>query len=293
VTAQVTAHTTALVTGGSRGLGSAIAVALAAAGCDVAVNYRSAEDAAAAVVGKVEATGRRGVAVRGDVTDPDDAARVVAQAQERLGPIGVLVNNVGEFHFARLGSMSYDEWRQVIDSNLGSAFLMTQLVLPGMRERRYGRIVNIGLGPVHLVRAAPNVAAYAVAKTGVVVLTLSLAVEEAPHGITVNCVSPGLIDNGYLPPEQAQWMHRRVPMGRLGQPDEVARAVAFLASDQASYVSGANLTVSGGWDWFNRPTDHDGDVTGLFLDAPRSDATRSDATGSDATRSDVTGGEQS
>ncbi|MEO3780394.1 SDR family oxidoreductase [Micromonospora sp. B11E3] len=259
----------ALVTGGSRGIGRAIAVALARAGWDVAVNYRADSDAAQVTVGQVAAQGRRGVAVAGDVTDPDDAARVVARAEERLGPLGALVNNVGEFHFKPLGAMSYDEWRGVLDSNLGSAFLMSRLVLPGMRQRRFGRIVNIGLGPVHLVRAAPNVAAYAVAKTGVVVLTMSLAAEEAPYGIRVNCVSPGLIDNGFLPPEQAGWMHKRVPMGRLGEADEVAEAVAFLASDRASYVSGANLTVSGGWDWFNRPTDHDGDVTGLFLDGER------------------------
>lgn len=256
--------TVALVTGGSRGLGSAMAVALAEAGWDVAVNYRSARDAATEVVGRVESAGRRGAAVQGDVTDPDAAARVVADTEERLGPLGVLVNNVGEFHFAPLGTMSYDEWRQVLDSNLGSAFLMSSLVLPGMRQRRYGRIVNIGLGPTHLVRAAPNVAAYAVAKTGLLVMTLSLAAEEAPHGITVNCVSPGLIDNGMLPPEQAQWMHKRVPMGRLGETREVGDAVVFLVSDRASYISGANLAVAGGWDWFNRPTDHDGDVTELF-----------------------------
>jgi 3-oxoacyl-[acyl-carrier protein] reductase len=178
----------------------------------------------------------------------------------------VLVNNVGEFGLSPIAAMSYVEWRKILGSNLDSAFLMSSLALPGMRQRGYGRIINIGLGPVHLVRAAPNIAAYAVAKTGVVVLTLSLAAEEAPYGITVNCVSPGLIDNGHLPPEQAQWMHKRVPMGRLGRAEEVARAVAFLVSDEASYVSGANLTVSGGWDWFNRPVDHDGDVTGLFLE---------------------------
>ncbi len=268
----------ALVTGGSRGIGSAIAVALAGAGWDVAVNYRSDADAAAAVVTQVEARGRRAVAVAGDVMDPDSAAAVVADVQARLGPVGALVNNVGEFHFAPVGTMSYDDWRYVLDSNLSSTFLMSSLVLPGMRQRRYGRIVNIGLGPVHLVRAAPNIAAYAVAKTGVVVLTMSMAAEEAPYGVLVNCVSPGLIDNGMLPPEQAGWMHKRVPMGRLGGADEVAAAVRFLVSDQASYVSGANLTVSGGWDWFNRPVDHDGDVTGLFL---ADDSTSDDEPGGD------------
>lgn len=270
----------ALVTGGSRGIGSAIAFALADSGHAVAVNCRSDVAAAEAVVAEIEARGGRAGAVAGDVTDPDAAAEVVAQSERELGPLAVLVNNVGEFSFAPLGRMSYMDWRNVMASNLDSAFLMSRLALPGMRRRRYGRIVNLGLGPVHLVRAAPNVAAYAVAKTGVVVLTLSMAVEEAPHGITVNCVSPGLIDNGHLPPEQAQWMHKRVPMGRLGRAEEVAKAVAFLVSDEASYVSGANLTVSGGWDWFNRPVDEDGDVTGLFLEAAIESA-------------DATGGEQS
>jgi NAD(P)-dependent dehydrogenase (short-subunit alcohol dehydrogenase family) len=263
----------ALVTGASRGIGRAVAERLAAAGWDVAVNYRSNQAAAAEVVAAVEAAGRRGVAVGADVSDPGGAAGAVAETEERLGPVEVLVNNVGEFFLKPLGAMSDDEWRFVLDSNLSSAFYTTRSALPGMRRRRRGRIVNVGLSPVALVRAAPNVAAYAVAKTGIVVMTMSMAVEEAPHGITVNCVSPGLVDNGYLPPEQAVWMHKRVPMGRLGRAEEVADAVAFLVSDQASYVSGANLTVSGGWDWLNRPTDHDGDVTGLFLDDDESEAT--------------------
>lgn len=165
--------------------------------------------------------------------------------------------------------MSHDEWRHVLDSNLSSAFYTSRAVLTGMRERGRGCIVNVGLSPVYMVRGAPNVAAYAIAKTGVVVMSMTMATEEAPHGIRVNCVSPGLIDTGYLPPEQAEWMQKRVPMGRMGRPEEVADAVLFLASERASYVSGANLTVSGGWDWQNRPTDHDGDVTSLFLGEER------------------------
>lgn len=263
----------ALVTGASRGIGRAVAERLAGAGYDVAVNYRSNEAAAAEVVAAVEGAGRRSVAVAADVSDPDAAAGAVAEVEDRLGRLDVLVNNVGEFFFKPLGAMSAAEWRSVLDSNLSSAFYATAAALPGMRRRRRGRIVNIGLSPVALVRAAPNVAAYAVAKTGIVVMTMSLAVEEAANGITVNCVSPGLIDNGYLPPEQAGWMHKRVPMGRLGRPEEVADAVAYLVSEQASYVTGANLTVSGGWDWLNRPTDHDGDVTGLFLEEEESEAT--------------------
>ena len=256
----------ALVTGGSRGIGAGIALALGAAGWDVAVNYRSDAEAAQGVVKALVERGRRALAVAADVTDPDAVAAMVERVEGELGPLGALVNNVGEFFFKPVAAMSYDEWRHVIDSNLTSAFVTSSAVLPRMRARRYGRVVNIGLGPVHHVRAAPNIAAYAVAKTGIVVLTLSMAAEEAPYGVTVNCVSPGLIDNGFLPPDQDGWMRKRVPMGRLGEPAEVGDAVAFLVSEKASYVSGANLTVSGGWDWFNRPVDHDGDVTALFLE---------------------------
>jgi 3-oxoacyl-[acyl-carrier protein] reductase len=236
---------------------------------DVAINYRSDGEAADAVVRGIRGAGRRAVAVAADVTVPEAAARAVANAEEELGPLDVLVNNVGDFFFKPLGAMTDDEWRHVIDSNLSSAFFTSRAVLPGMRERGRGCIVNIGLGPAQLVRGAPNIAAYAVAKTGIVVLSLSMAAEEAPYGIRVNCVSPGLIDTGYLPPEQAEWMLKRVPMGRMGRPEEVADAVVFLASERASYVSGANLTVAGGWDWQNRPTDHDGDVTRLFLGEER------------------------
>jgi NAD(P)-dependent dehydrogenase (short-subunit alcohol dehydrogenase family) len=263
--APATDRGVALVTGASRGIGRAIALGLASTGWDVAVNYRSDAAAAAELVDTVAAAGRRAVALAADVTDPAAAARLVAETADRLGPVEVLVNNVGEFAFAPLATTTPQAWRETLESNLGSAFYTSFAALPGMRERRRGRIVNLGLSPVGLVRAAPNVAAYAVAKTGVVVLTMTMAVEEAPYGITVNCVSPGLVDNGHLPPEQADWMVDRVPMGRLGRAEEIADAVLFLVSERASYVSGANLAVAGGWDWLTRPTDHDKGVTGLFL----------------------------
>lgn len=257
----------ALVTGASSGIGSVIAEAVAGAGWDVAVNYRSNATAAEEVVNRIGARGRRAVAVQADVSRPDEAQAAVDTTRERLGPVDVVVNNVGEFYFKPLAAMTPQEWRLVIDSNLSSAFYVCRAVLPEMRRRRRGRVVNVGLSPVSpLVRGAPNVAAYAIAKTGITVLTSSLAVEEAPYGIAVNCVSPGLIDNGHLPSEQAGWMAKRVPMGRLGRAEEVADAVVYLLSERASYVSGTNLTVSGGWDWLTRPTDHDNDVTGLFLE---------------------------
>ena len=177
-----------------------------------------------------------------------------------------MVNNVGEFILSQVHDTSVDRWKMVIDSNLNSAFYVTHEALPEMRRRRFGRVVFIGMAPTLQLRGAPNVAAYAVAKTGVAVLARSLAVEEAPYGITVNCVAPGLVDNGHLPPEQADWMRSRVPSGRLGRPAEVADTIAFVISDRAAYISGATISVSGAWEWDNRPVDHDAAVENLFED---------------------------
>ena len=260
---------TAVVTGSSRGIGKAIALELARNGADVVVNYHSNQEAALEVTKQIQALGRRAIALEADVTVPEAAKTLVAAVTEQLGAIDILVNNVGDFFFKPLGIMDAEEWRYVLESNLSSVYYLCHAVLPEMRRRQQGKIINIGLSPVHLIRGAPNIAAYSIAKTGVVILTRSLAVEEAPHGITVNCVSPGLIDNGHLPPEQKEWMEKRVPMGRLGRSEEIAEAVVFLSSDSAAYISGANLAVSGAWDWEDRPTSHDGDVQELFVGGDR------------------------
>ena len=257
----------ALVTGGARGIGAALCERLAGSGFAVAVNYRSDSSAAEALADRLRRLGSRAEAIQADVCDSGQAGRLVEEVTRRFGaPVSVLVNNVGEFTLSPVASTSVARWDSVIDSNLNSAFYVTHAALPGMRSQGYGRVVMIGLSPALQVRGAPSMAAYAVAKTGVAVLTRSLAAEESGHGVTVNCVAPGLIDNGHLPPEQAEWMTKRVPAGRLGTSADVAEAVAFLVSGPASYVSGATLAVSGGWDWEDRPVDHDSDVTELFRD---------------------------
>jgi NAD(P)-dependent dehydrogenase (short-subunit alcohol dehydrogenase family) len=254
----------ALITGGSRGIGMATAVHLARSGAHVAINYKEDDAAATAALKEAQRFGRKAIKVQADVTADGAAESLVSAVLTEFGRLEILVNNVGEFSLGKLGDTSVQRWRYILDSNLNSVFYLCRAALGYMREHCYGRIINIGLSPVHLIRGAPNIAAYSIAKTGVLVLTRSLAVEEAAHGITVNCVSPGLIDNGYLPPAQKTWMEKRVPMGRLGRPDEVAEVIAFLATEAASYISGANVTVSGGWDWEDRPTHHDGDVSDLF-----------------------------
>jgi 3-oxoacyl-[acyl-carrier protein] reductase len=263
---MATGKRVALVTGASRGIGRAIAERLARDGAAVAVNYVADQQAAETLVEDLRAYGGSAIAVKADVTDPDQAAVLVHEVSTRLGSPTVLVNNVGKFSLSAVADTSIQRWRRVMDSNLNSVFYVTKAALPEMRRAGYGRIVNIGLAPTHLVRGAPNIAGYAIAKTGIAVLTRTLAVEEAPYGITVNCISPGLIDNGHLLADQAEWMRKRVPCGRLGRAEEIGHAVAFVVSDEASYISGANIAVSGAWDWEDRMTGHDTEVVELFED---------------------------
>jgi len=257
----------ALVTGSARGLGKAIALRLAQDGTDVAINYRDDDRGALEVVSAVQDLGRRSIAHQADVTDATAVQELVRVVERHLGPPDIVVCNVGPFFLRPLGDTTSSQWQSVIDANLSSVFHVCQASLPVMRARRRGCIVTLGLAPVHLVRAAPNITPYAIAKTGVVILTRSLAAEEAAYGVRVNCVSPGLINNGYLPAEQEQWMRERVPFGRLGRPEEVADAVSFLVSDRASYISGANLAVSGAWDWEDRTVTTDRQVQDLFTEA--------------------------
>jgi NAD(P)-dependent dehydrogenase (short-subunit alcohol dehydrogenase family) len=254
----------ALVTGASRGIGRVIATRLAQDGAAVAVNYRSDEASATSLVHALQALGCEAVALAADVRVPGEAEDLVRRTEASLGVPHVLVNNVGEFHLAAVCDTPPETWQAVLDSNLSSAYYVSRAALPGMRRLKRGTIVNIGLSPSSMLRAAPNLAAYSIAKSGIAILTRTLAIEEAPYGIRVNCVSPGLIDNGHLPPQQERWMAARVPMGRLGTPKEVAAAISFLVSDEATYISGADLSVSGAWDWQARPTHHDAMVDGLF-----------------------------
>ncbi len=234
----------ALVTGGSRGIGAAIARRLAADGWPVAVNYRAGAEAAERVVAEIEAAGGRAVALAGDVSDPAAADALFEAAETHFGvPVLALVNNAGISRDNLSPSLTDDEWQAVIDTNLTAAFRFTRRALKGMMRARTGRIVNIS--SVVGLRANPGQSNYAAAKAGLIQFTRTAAVEVARRGVTINAVAPGWIDTDMTADVNRELLDA-VPAKRAGTPEEVAACVGFLVSAQAGYVTGAVLTVDGG-----------------------------------------------
>jgi 3-oxoacyl-[acyl-carrier protein] reductase len=234
----------ALVTGGSRGIGAAIALAIAGDGWAVGVNYRSDERAARAVVAEIEAAGGRATALGGDVTDPEAPDALFGALESAYGcPVLVLVNNAGVTDDNITPALSDAAWQTVIDTDLTSAFRFTRRALRPMMRARTGRIVNIA--SVVGLRANPGQPNYAAAKAGLIALTRNAAVEVARRGITINAVAPGWIETEMMEGVD-RGLLERVPARRAGTPEEVAACVRFLTSDAAGYVTGAVLSVDGG-----------------------------------------------
>jgi len=233
----------ALVTGGSRGIGKAIVLALAKAGAAVAVNYRERNEEAASVVDAVRLSGGRAAAFAADVSVAGCVQSMVAKVERGLGPIDILVNNAGMAEVRGLDDVTEQDFDRAIAVNLKSAFLCTQAVLPGMRARRWGRIVNISSIGARLGAGSVSVA-YGAAKAGLEGLTRSYALRLAPEGVTVNAVAPGLIDTEMGKPLIAAGVPARIPLGRVGTGDEVAQAIMLLVGD--AYITGQTLAVNGG-----------------------------------------------
>jgi 3-oxoacyl-[acyl-carrier protein] reductase len=234
----------ALVTGASRGIGAAIAKALARDGWPVGVNYRSDESAAEAVVKEIVDAGGRAIAVHADISEPDAAEQMFSRLEEELGPVLVLVNNAGVRADGLSPQIDDEDWARVIDTNLSAAFRLTRRALRPMIRNRFGRVVNIA-SVVGIEKANPGQANYAASKAGLVAMTKTVATEVARRNVTVNAVAPGLIETD-MTEDLADGLLGMVPARRAGTPDEVAACVRFLTSDDAAYVTGVCLTVDGG-----------------------------------------------
>ena len=234
----------ALVTGGGQGLGETISLALAREGAHVAIGDVNLERAES-VVGKIEGMGRKAIAVRADVSREDEIKALVAQSVAGLGTIDILVNNAGIFHSGPVAEMSEDIWSRVMDVNLKGTFLCSREIIPLFKEKRSGKVINIAslAGQVGGLLAGAN---YAASKAGVICFTKSLAKELAPFGVNVNCIAPGIIDTAMTEAFPREEMKKSIPMGTLGEPQDIANAVLFFASEESKYITGETLNVNGG-----------------------------------------------
>lgn len=240
-----------LVTGGAKGIGEAISNNFATSGASVAVNYNTSAVQAEAMVREFQADGVQAVAIQANVSDARQVESLISRTQKALGgAIDILVNNAGsQIKQSSIEEMPVELWHEVLDLNLTSAMICSKCVIPGMKDRGWGRIINISSISAHS-GGGPGGSHYAAAKAGMSSLTKSLAKELAAYGITANSIDPGVIltemHQKFNTPEKLEQLRKTTPVGYLGQPEDVAGAVLFLASDSASYVTGATIAVNGG-----------------------------------------------
>lgn len=237
----------ALITGGAKGIGRAIALDLAARRWKIAFCYRTSEAEAQATASAIRERGGLSLPIQCDVSDPASAKRLAAQVEETWGRIDALINGAGPYHRINLFEETVEGWNEMFDGNLHPIFYLAQAVAPGMKERKSGRIINFGMANADQMVAQPDVTAHYIAKAGVLILTRTLAKLLAPHGITVNAISPGFIDSGSAPPSELAAVVKRIPAGYIGTVDDVVAVVRYLLSDEARYVNGANIQISGAW----------------------------------------------
>jgi 3-oxoacyl-[acyl-carrier protein] reductase len=231
---------TALVTGSATGLGSGLLLALADAGADVIVHYRTSDEAAAEVAAEARERGVAATVVQGDVTDPDSVDAMFADAEADLGTVDVLVNNVGSFAPQHWEEIGWDRWNLVMETNLNGTAICSQRALGPMREQEWGRIVNVGYASSEKGLVSPKNFPYFVAKAGVLMFTRMLAADTQDDGVTVNAVSPYVVENSDEFPDEA-------PRGRWASYEDLAAPLLFFCSEAADYVSGENVEVDGGW----------------------------------------------
>lgn len=237
----------ALITGGAKGIGRGIALDLAAQHWKIAFCYRTSEAEAQKTALAITELGGQALALRCDVSDPVAAKSLVDQVEQKWGGIGVLINGAGPYHRINLFEETVEGWNEMFDGNLHPIFYLAKAVAPGMKTRKSGRIINFSMANADQMISQPDVTAHYIAKAGVLILTRTLAKLLAPHGITVNAVSPGFIDSGSAPPEELAGMTKRIPAGYIGTVDDTVAAVRYLLNEDARYVNGANIQISGAW----------------------------------------------
>jgi 3-oxoacyl-[acyl-carrier protein] reductase len=245
----VTAQRLALIPGGAKGIGREIGLRLGQQGWAVAIGYRTSADAAAETVAAIEQRGGSARAIQADVSDPVACQALVdaVQAWRGGGGIDALVHCAGPYHKVDLLAETPEGWREMFANNLDSFFYCARLVAPGMVERRWGRILGFSMANADRLVAQPLITAHYLSKVAVLGLVRSLSKALAKHQVTVNAISPGFIDSGSMDPEELRMLAKNIPAGYIGTPGDAAAAALFLLSEEAAYVTGTSLHVSGGW----------------------------------------------
>ncbi len=236
-----------LITGGAKGIGRGIALDLASRQWKIAFCYRASQAEAETTAQEITQRGGQALAIRCDVSDPVAAKNMVTQVEKEWGRIDVLINGAGPYHRINLFDETVEGWNDMFDGNLHPIFYLAQAVAPGMKARKSGRIISFSMANADQMEAQPDVTAHYIAKAGVLILTRTLAKLLAPYGITVNAISPGFIDSGSAPPQELAAMTKRIPAGYIGTVDDTVAAVRYLLSEEARYVNGANIQISGAW----------------------------------------------
>ncbi|MCP2604528.1 SDR family oxidoreductase [Candidatus Aminicenantes bacterium AH-873-B07] len=228
----------ALVTGSNQGLGKEISLALAEEGAKIAIHYFEDKERAEELRKKI---GKKAEIYQANLINQREVIELVRGVEKNMGGIDILINNFGPFIYKQWKKITFREWDYIIKANLHSAFLCSKAVIPGMRKKKWGRIINIGYNRAEQLIAFPDITPYAIAKTGLLILTRTIAQTEAPYHITVNMVSPGLMEKGIKPKSF------KIPIGRLCTFKDIIDAVIFLVSEKANYITGTHIIVGGGW----------------------------------------------
>jgi 3-oxoacyl-[acyl-carrier protein] reductase len=237
----------ALITGGAKGIGRAIGLDLAVAGWDIALCYRTSEREAAETAARITKAGRRAMAERCDVSDPSAAEVFVRKVEKEFGAVDALINGAGPYHRINILEETHAGWNEMFAHNLHAVFYMSKAVAPGMKARKAGRIITFSMANADQMVAQTEVTAHYIAKAGVLILTRTLAKALASYGITVNAISPGFVNSGSAPEAELAGMVKKIPAGYVGELKDPVAAVRFLLSDEARYVTGTNIHLSGGW----------------------------------------------